>query len=434
MQKSLLVLSLVLAALCCGCASAPQASSSVPESSATPETTITTTPAPAESSTLSLEPTDYAVLKYDEIRAIRRDAAPYWEQMSGYYTMSQNGKWGLMRTDGTEVLACQSSVPLTGCASADLRWHSSLEWEQLDALTAQLQTAGDGRMCSAEHDGSSHYWYYDTTTHKVQVDGGLFGGTVHDLEDYDAQFGAYLPCRLGTFVDGQGDPDYYRVTEPITIVYADGDGTLLNDQTYEAGGCFYDQPLAPACQAGKWLYLDLSGQAVTEAVYDATYGDEYGYYASPLLNGYAPVCREGRWGLLDSTGTEVLPCTYAGVAWDGGLLWLQQDDGWHAYTISGVAAPTPAPDPLAGLPANITPPDIQYTEQAVVQFRTIASDNVVLRAGPGTEYDRVGTLPPDTMVKALGGNESISNWTFVCYQDQFGWACTDYMFLTNSTS
>lgn len=344
MKKPLFALPLAAALLVCGCTPAPE--STAPASSASPEAaTPSPTETPEATAPAGLTDAGLGVLDYDEIRAICRDTQPYFLQMDGYYTMSRDGLWGLMLTDGTEVLACQSSVPLSGCASADLRWHSSLEWECLASLTAQLQVTGDGEMCSAEHDGSSHYWYYDTSTHKVQVDGGLFGGTVHDLEDYDTQFGSYLPCRMGTFVDGQGDPNYYEPIDPIAIVYANAEGALLNDQTYEAGGCFYDQKLAPACQNGKWLYLDQTGQAVTEAVYDATYGNTEEVYASPLLNGYAPVCRDGQWGLLDSTGTEIVPCTYEGAAWDGSLLWLKQEDGWHGYTLPGVANPTPSPTP-----------------------------------------------------------------------------------------
>ena len=331
MKTRWVLLPLTAALLLCGCTGAPKdvLPEAVPQSTAGHATAESSTPAPDSAAVpAGLEDAGLGVLDYDEIRAIRRDSAPYLEQMDGYYTMSRDGLWGLMRTDGTEVLACRSSVPLSGCASADLRWHSSLEWEQLEALSAQLQASGDGKMCSAEHDGSAHYWYYDANAHKVQVDGGLFGGTVHDLEDYDTQFGTYLPCRLGTFVDGQGDPDYYKASDPVTVVYASADGELLNDQAYEAGGCFYDQALAPACRNGKWLYLDSSGQPVTDAVYDATYGDTDAAYASPLLNGYAPVCRDGQWGLLDSTGAEIVPCAYSGAAWDGGTLWLQQEDGW----------------------------------------------------------------------------------------------------------
>lgn len=397
----------------------------------TGETAVSLPEATAESSAApaGLEDAGLGVLDYDEIRAIRRDTAPYFEQMDGYYTMSRDGLWGLMRSDGTEVLACVSTVPLSGCASADLGWHSSLEWDQLEALTAQLQTTGDGQLCSGEHDGSSHYWYYDTDTLQVQVDGGLQGGAVHDLEEQDTAFGTYLPCRRGTLVDGQGDPSYYEAEDPVAVVYANAAGELLNDQSYEAAGCFYDQPLAPALQSGKWLYLDTTGQPVTEAVYDATYGDETAWYASPLLNGYAVVCRDGQWGLLDATGTELVPCTYTGAAWDGGLLWLKQEDGWHAWTIPGVVKPTPAPtpDPLADLPEEVTPPSRANGESEQAQYNTTPDGNLTLRTGPGTEYDQVGSIPPSTAVDCLGRSDLADNWILVCYEGQYGWACTDYM-------
>lgn len=428
-------LPLTAALLLCGCTRTPKdvLPDSVPQSTADSATAESSTPAPDSTVPADLEDAGLGVLDYDEIRAIRRDSAPYLVQMDGYYTMCRDGKWGLMRTDGTEVLACQFSGPISGCASAELQWHAlnepTMSWDTLDALTAQLQQTGDGEMCSAAHDGSFHYWYYDIDTHRVQVYSGLSHGAVQDLEDYDTQFGAYLPCRMGTFVDGQGDPDFYRATDPLTLVYANADGELLNDQTYEAAGCFCDQPLAPACQNGKWLYLDQSGTAVTEAVYDATYGDDKGAYASPLLNGYVPVCRDGQWGLLDSTGAEVVPCAYEGAAWDGGMLWLRQADGWHAYTIPGVVKPTPSPtpDPLAGMPDTITAPDRPCGDGEQSHYSTTADGNLTLRAGPGTDYDKVGTIPPSSTVECLGRSDAAENWILVCYEDQFGWACTDYM-------
>lgn len=62
--------------------------------------------------------------------------------------------------------------------------------------------------------------------------------------------------------------------------------------------------------------------------------------AAPLLNGYAVVCRDGQFGLLDGSGAEFVPCTYDGLVWDGGTAWVKQNDGWHEYTIPGVAKPT----------------------------------------------------------------------------------------------
>ena len=51
----------------------------------------------------------------------------------------------------------------------------------------------------------------------------------------------------------------------------------------------------------------------------------------------------------------------------------------------------------------------------------------MLRAGPGTEYDKVGTIPPSSTVDCLGRSEEADNWILVNYEGQFGWACTDYM-------
>lgn len=380
-----------------------------------------------------LEDAGLPVLEYDEIRAIARDAAPGFDLMDGYYTMSRDGLWGLMRSDGTEVLACQFSVPLTGCASGDLSWHAlqdaSLTVERLDELNAQLQTGEDGILCSGEHGGSSRYWYYNTDTQQVQVYGGMEVASVQELSETDTVYGAYLPCLLGTYVDGQGDPDYYKASDPVTVVYANADGVLLNDQTYQAGNCFYDQPLTAAEQNGKWLYLDQSGTAVTQAVYDATYGTADASYASPLLNGFAPVCRDGQWGLLDATGTEVVPCTYQGSAWDGGTLWLRQEDGWHAYALPGVVKPTPAPtpDPLAALPDTITAPDRLPGDQDQTVYATTQDGNLMLRAGPGTDYEQVGTIPPGSEISCLGLSEAAPEWILTCYEDVYGWASTEYM-------
>lgn len=401
----------------------------------TPMTTeAAATATPEQSSTPDgLEDAGLSVLGYDEIRAIARDSAPGFDQMDGYYTMSQDGLWGLMRSDGTEVLPCQFSVPLTGCASAGLAWHAlndpSLTVERLDELNAQLQAGGDGTMCSGEHGGSSRYWYYDTDTQQVRVYGGMEVASVQDLSETDTAYGNYLPCMLGTYVDGQGDPDYYEATDPVTVVYANADGTPLNDQSYQAGNCFYDQALTAAEQNGKWLYLDQNGAAVTEAVYDATYGTADTSYASPLLNGYAPVCRDGQWGLLDAAGTEVVPCAYQGAAWDGGLLWLRQEDGWHAYTLPGVVKPTPAPtpDPLAELPDTITAPDRLPGDQDQTVYTTTQDGNLMLRAGPGTDYDQVGTIPPGSEISCLGLSDAAPDWILTRYEDTYGWASTEYM-------
>ena len=49
-----------------------------------------------------------------------------------------------------------------------------------------------------------------------------------------------------------------------------------------------------------------------------------------------------------AAGLKFVPCTYDGLVWDGSTAWVKQNDGWHEYTIPGVAKPDPL-DTLSGI-------------------------------------------------------------------------------------
>lgn len=110
-----------------GCAAGAVSSAAVPSTAAplpgTAETAGTAeaaaTPAPTADAVQppqGLVETGAAVLDYDEIRLIDyfREYQPYPD--TDYYTMCRDGKWGLMRSDGTEVLPCRASEPLLNAA------------------------------------------------------------------------------------------------------------------------------------------------------------------------------------------------------------------------------------------------------------------------------------------------------------------------------
>lgn len=52
------------------------------------------------------------------------------------------------------------------------------------------------------------------------------------------------------------------------------------------------------------------------------------------------------------------------------------------------------------------------------------TDHLRLRAGPGTNYDNLVTIPPNTKIQAAAKN---GDWTFVSYQNKFGWVKTEYL-------
>ena len=49
-----------------------------------------------------------------------------------------------------------------------------------------------------------------------------------------------------------------------------------------------------------------------------------------------------------------------------------------------------------------------------------------LRAGPGTDFDKVAQIPAGTEVTALGTNGDES-WIMVQYEGQYGWLAKEYL-------
>lgn len=155
----------VIALLLTGCA-AGQVWPSVPvtdgQPAATPETAATAetaesaaAPAPTTAPPQGLVPTDADVLDYDDIRLIAYERAfqPYPE--TDYYTMCKDGLWGLMRSDGTEVLPCRAPQPLVECFIEGRRWHGyqdNLPWDEMLAeekrINVLLRESGDGMLCA----------------------------------------------------------------------------------------------------------------------------------------------------------------------------------------------------------------------------------------------------------------------------------------------
>ncbi len=58
------------------------------------------------------------------------------------------------------------------------------------------------------------------------------------------------------------------------------------------------------------------------------------------------------------------------------------------------------------------------------------TDKLRLRAGPGTNYDNIVTIPENTEVKAAAKD---ADWTFVRYGEKFGWVKTEYLKLNGET-
>lgn len=322
---------------------------------------------PITSATPSPTPEETPGLDYDEIRIVAHPSATPYLFYEGYFTMSKDGLWGLMRADGTQVLPCTYEYPITSCQfDKEWVWNDSqnpLDWDAYDALSAELEEAGDGRLCAA-HGGAGDQFFYDLDSpgrDPYAVDltalrwyASSTPGEVYAMEDsLWEKYGDLIPV-YSTHPDEYGYP-----TSPVadetgaTYWYISREGAGITIPGATMALWFLEEDLAPVKLEDGWAYLDRSGNLVTEAVYQPTWSiPNYwrGYelsYASCLQNGYAAVCREGLWGLLDANGIEVIPCENAGVAWEGNHLWIKGENGWHE----------------AQLPASLTQEQTQYVQR-----------------------------------------------------------------------
>ena len=142
---------LILAALLlAGCAASTAAST--PESAATPSPSAAP-PATAE--------TAQTTLTYDEIRPIADLGTEPGGLCTGYFTVSRDGLWGLIRADGEEVLPCEAPVPITRCGGGWhwIYWPEGLGWSDsstmnFDELNAAVQAGNNGSLCPG-HGGSA---------------------------------------------------------------------------------------------------------------------------------------------------------------------------------------------------------------------------------------------------------------------------------------
>lgn len=342
---------LASAALLTGCASSAPSRAAADTSPA--ETAPAVTPAPTATPVPTATPEPEPGLPYDEIRMVVKEGAYAAEFKQGYYTMSQDGLWGLMRADGTKVLPCEALSPVSLCGALE-QWHWDVykNWDEMDALSQKLTAAGGGALC-AGHGGFSFSFFYDLDSPGRDPAGvdlsalrclqsGTPGESVPMEDAYWERFGDLLPV-YSAHEDPEGGEMAWPGPMEETITgdgqtvkwwYIGRDGTAFYPANLDKAGWFFGEALAPVETDGKWAYLDRSGTLATQAVYDpvctAAFGSDGEFvYGAPLYNGYAVVRRGDGWGLLDSNGAEVIPCEEQGVAWEGTVLWVKEEDGWH---------------------------------------------------------------------------------------------------------
>ena len=342
-----LLLATLLLSGCTGPGTTPQ----IPAS--TPAVTPTPSPAPAipaQTAAPTAEPTPEPTPE----PALQLSAEAYpWDEMQpvgiwgttpmrtepGYYTVSKDGLWGLITADGQQLLDCVSERPLDLCDMEEWICDALNTYTTEEHPDAAALRQATGKSLCLGHGVSSRRYYYDLDRQQARgfsvLDGSTLNQSVSEIERQI--FGDWLPVYPARMQD-----EYDLGPAEGGWGYINAAGEQLHPQNADgaepdAAGWFFGEALAPVGFDGKWAYINRSGNLVTEAVYEPIWhkwGEENPpTYAASLQNGYAAVCREGKWGLLDSTGAEALPCEYAGTAWEGTVLWVKTEDGWHKAEI-----------------------------------------------------------------------------------------------------
>lgn len=345
MTRAMLGLPLLLLALA-GCGGRP---SEVHTGAGTPAPVVEEEEEVAPTATPT--PTQQPDLTYDEIRNVAIYNSVPSTVVEGYFTVSQDGKWGLIRGDGTEVLPCLAEAPVFHCGTrGHWVWNAQISWEELNAYSAALKEAGEPEICGG-HGVETVNFVYDLDAPGRDIYGfdpsamraywlSENGGRLEEVTDeLWATFGDLLP----TYIVYESNPSQPKVYE-----YEDGTKRLCSyayrdsmwwSADIQLGGYFFDEPLAPVQKMdGTWTYLNRDMEvcgALYEPTYDSARDPQTGAYTAepkypaPMMNGYVAVCRNGRWGLLGPDGAEVIPCEKDGVAWDGTNLLIKEGDGWY---------------------------------------------------------------------------------------------------------
>lgn len=88
--------------------------------------------------------------------------------------------------------------------------------------------------------------------------------------------------------------------------------------------------------------------------------------------------------------------------------------------------PTPEPTLVPTFDGLSVQPTTYYNEGEQPSYTTPGDSGMNLRAGPGTDYDKVTSVPAGTGVTALGTNED-GSWVVVNYDGKYGWLKTEFL-------
>ena len=102
-------------------------------------------------------------------------------------------------------------------------------------------------------------------------------------------------------------------------------------------------------------------------------------------------------------------------------------DSFTAESASAEEVPAePEATPVPEYEGLSVQPTTYYNEGEQPTYTVTDGNNLNMRGGPGTDYDKIGQVPASTGVTALGTNED-GSWVVVNYNGTYGWLKTEFL-------
>lgn len=208
-------------------------------------------------------------------------------------------------------------------------------------------------------------------------------------------------------------------------------GELLTEYIYD-NVCMAGESLI-ACQndEGLWGYVNQSGVEIIPCEYQAAFEYSFGnaQYELPYPDMSGLVVVKNRVGdmlALDMSGQIVIrPGKYEDMspARDG-CIWVKQNGLWGLLQID--SAYTVKTREIS-LPGEAVQPDVVIDAAECLSTVTLAEHGLSVRIGPGTDYEKIESVPYNTTVWICGYSSDNPDWAVIQYGNRFGWVSTEYL-------
>lgn len=332
----------------------------------------------------------------------------------GLCVIEQNGLYGLIDYEGNIVVPVEYTDIRLGY---DARYAMTKDGTNYDTLNADgsITPLGESVYVDVLGTAPNREVYWVPSLDALYLNGGADSAL-------EMEYTTNVPCsaRVVNELDEYDCPVSFR-----GVTLTNGQRPVYQDTFGQAGA--YSSGLIPMKQADFWGYQDGEGNLkiayLQESNWDYANRDlsEENALAYAASYGTVVVTHNGKDGLYDSNGVCLINYgTYEDLRpVHGDKLWARQDGKWGVLQLDHALSTSQTGYAAQGMGVTVMPDS--YESRMVVAD---ADSGLVLRAGPGTDYDKLGTLPSGTVMQVQGTSATVDGWLYV---DQGGWVSAEYV-------